>query len=83
MTIYRAWFRLVTPRQYLVSKYEMRADLVRRQNYWVLIDRDFDTVVLTTESRTVAAHWQRWVNACKHARPYDILWHDFKSVEKK
>lgn len=56
----------------------MRASLLKRENYWVVIDSQYDTVVLTTENRKIAAHWQMIVNGCRHERPYDILWHSFK-----
>lgn len=59
----------------------MRAKLEKRQNYWVVIDKNFDTVVLTTENRSIAQAWHDIVNACKHNRPYDILWHSIRSMK--
>lgn len=46
-----------------------------RMGKYTVIDSRYDTVALQTTELSLAETVCSLVNACKHDRPYDLLWH--------
>ena len=49
-----------------------------RTGVYAVIDGQFNTVVLHTQSKSIALAWKHRVSQCEHDWPYDILGHDDK-----
>ena len=61
-----------------VNNYMARAriEYYPRLCVYILVDTDYNHLVLQTTSYTLADYWRTRVNACKHSIPYDITDHD-------
>ena len=50
-----------------------------RMGKYTVIDSRYNTVAIQTTELRLAETVCALVNACKHNRPYDLLWHNFKT----
>lgn len=52
-----------------------RSRIYATNGKYTVMDTRYDTIVLQTESKSIAERWAREVDDCEHPFPYDILAH--------